>query len=394
MGLLLVKNGFVLAPEPLGEMDILTAETSIITVERSISESAVKALDPDATIVDAKSLWVAPGLIDSHIHFNGAGGENGPQFRTPPLELSSFIRAGITTAVAPLGTDGICRSLRELLAKSRALDMEGITAYMYTGSYSVPSVTITESVLTDITLIDKIIGTKVALADHRSSHPTAEELRRLISDSRTAGIISGKAGIVEAHMGSEDHGLALIEEALKGTHIPPAQIVPTHVNRTYNLFEDSLGYCSRGGVADITASIGGDDAVEPAECVERILHASVPLANFTMSTDGNGSMPVFDDTGDMVGMGIGDPGSLLSALKNIVSDKRISAGEAFSLVTANAAKRLKLNGKGRLEKGCDADILILSPSDLSLCYVIAKGEILMEKGRVLRFGTFEKPAVN
>jgi len=394
MGLLLVKNGFIFAPEPLGEMDILVAGTSIAAVEKDIPESAVKTLDPDATVVDAKSLWVAPGLIDSHIHFNGAGGENGPQFRTPPLQLSSFIRAGITTAVAPLGTDGMCRSLRELLAKSRGLDNEGITAYMYTGSYAVPPVTITESVLTDIVLIDKVIGTKIALADHRSSHPTVEELRRLISDSRVAGIISGKAGIVEAHMGAEEGGLALIEEALKGTQIPRAQIIPTHVNRNVPLFEDTLKYCSRGGVADITTSIGGEGALHSAECIERILHAEVPLENFTMSTDGNGSMPVFDNSGEMTGMGIGDPGSLLLALKDIISEKKATAGEALSLVTENAAKRLKLAGKGYLAKGYDADILVLSPSDFSLRAVIAKGEILMEEGKILRYGTFEVQADN
>ena len=37
-----------------------------------------------------------------------------------------------------LGTDGVTRSLENLLAKCRGLDEEGITAFMWTGFYAVP----------------------------------------------------------------------------------------------------------------------------------------------------------------------------------------------------------------------------------------------------------------
>ena len=45
--------------------------------------------------------------------------------------------------VGLLGTDGITRSVENLLAKVKALREEGITAYCLTGSYGWPSVTVT-----------------------------------------------------------------------------------------------------------------------------------------------------------------------------------------------------------------------------------------------------------
>ena len=391
MNLILIKNGEIYSPEYLGKSDLLIAGDSIFSVESSISEDAVKSIAPHAIIIDAGGALVVPGFIDSHVHFNGAGGEGGPQFRTPPLQLSSFIRAGITTAAAPLGTDGISRSLRELLAKAHSLENEGISTFIYSGAYGMPSVTITENVMSDIVLIDKVIGVKVALSDHRSSHPTVEELRRLISDARIGGMLAGKAGIVEAHMGSEDWGLGIIEEALSGTQIPKSQILPTHVNRNEKLYAQTLNYCSNGGVADLTTSMGsGGHTVKASEGIGRAVANQVPLSHLTMSTDGNGSMPEFNAAGELVKMGIGEPLSLFAEFRDTVLEERIPMGEALSLVTKNVAARLKLTKKGRLVPGAAGDVLIISPDTLTLEYVVAKGVLMMKERSVIKKGIFEE----
>jgi len=390
MGLILIKNGLTYTPSPIGKKDILVCENSILAIDDEISKHSVITLDPNALVIDAEGMLVVPGFIDCHIHFNGAGGENGPQFRTPPLQLSSFIRAGITTAVAPLGTDGVCRSLKELLAKCRGLDAEGITAYIYTGSYGYPPVSITGDVMSDIVLIDKIIGTKIAISDHRSSHPTVTELRHLISDSRVGGMLSGKMGLVMAHMGDEESGLSIIREALSGTDIPKAQILPTHVNRNSKLFTESLKYCADGGYIDITTSItGNDESISPVDCIAMAYNKKIPLSSITLSTDGNGSIPIFNSSKEIIGMGIGEPSSLFSTIKGILCDTNIPKEDVISLVTENVAERLKLAKKGRIAIKADADILLISISDLSLQYVISKGAVLMEKGNIVRKGTFE-----
>ena len=61
---------------------------------------------------------------------------------------------------------------------------------------------------------------KLALSDHRAPNVTTAELIRLGSDARTAGMLSGKCGIVVLHMGDAPSGLAPVREALAQTAIP------------------------------------------------------------------------------------------------------------------------------------------------------------------------------
>ena len=68
----------------------------------------------------------------------GGGGEGGFSTRTPEATLSDLTTAGVTTVVGTLGTDGIARDMNALLAKARGLEEEGITTYIYTGSYRLP----------------------------------------------------------------------------------------------------------------------------------------------------------------------------------------------------------------------------------------------------------------
>ena len=98
-------------------------------------------------------------------------GEAGPTTRTPEVALSRLTEAGVTSVVGLLGTDSISRHPESLLAKTRALNEEGISARMLTGAYHVPSRTITGSVEKDVAIIDRVIGVKCAISDHRSAAP-------------------------------------------------------------------------------------------------------------------------------------------------------------------------------------------------------------------------------
>jgi len=124
---------------------------------------------------------VVPGFVDMHVHCTGGGGEKGASSRVPEAKISELVSSGITTVVGVLGTDCVSRSLENLVFKVRALSEEGITAYMYTGSYRVPPVTITGSVQRDIALMDCIIGVgELAISDHRGSNPSFHDLYVLL----------------------------------------------------------------------------------------------------------------------------------------------------------------------------------------------------------------------
>ncbi|MBS3782230.1 MAG: beta-aspartyl-peptidase [Candidatus Thermoplasmatota archaeon] len=385
----LIKNVEVYAPEDIGKKDLLISNGKITSLKKNIDEGSLSFLE-DLKVIDASNQIALPGFIDHHIHFNGAGGEGGPKNRTPPLQLTDMTRGGITSAVGLLGADGKTRSLKDLLMKARALEEEGISTWIYTGAYQVPSPTITEDVLTDIITIDKVIGVKVALSDHRSSHPTLEEVRRITSDARVGGMLAGDAGIVNIHMGDEESGLDPLLEIIEETNIPIEQFAPTHINRNEQLLEQGIEFAKKGGYIDITVGEPSEETGKgPSRTVKEILDEGVPANRIKLSTDAGGSLPEFDEDGNLVGMRSASPVHLKKVFKEMVKEKNIPIEDAIRITSTNIADQLKLNNKGTLKKGKDADLLLLNQDTLEIEHVIAKGEIMIENGEPVKYGAFE-----
>ena len=158
----IIKNADIYAPEYLGKKDILIGGEKILAVGDNIE------LSPNiAEVIDAGAKIVTPGLIDQHIHLTGAGGKHSFASMTPEISLNELIQCGTTTVMGMLGTDGATRSLQGLYAKVKALDQEGLSAYMLTSYFAYPPKTMLESVLEDIIFIDKVIGCKIAISDER-----------------------------------------------------------------------------------------------------------------------------------------------------------------------------------------------------------------------------------
>ena len=168
----LIKGAEVYAPAYLGKQDILIADSKIVAIDSSINP---ESLADYCQVINADGLILVPGFVDSLVHITGGGGEGGFHTRTPEMQLTDATLSGITTLVGVLGTDATTRSLENLLAKARALTYEGISCYCHTGSYQVPVSTITGSVRDDIILLPEFIGVgEIAIADHRSSNPSAK----------------------------------------------------------------------------------------------------------------------------------------------------------------------------------------------------------------------------
>src|SRR5690606_6395813 len=346
----------------------------------------------EVEIIDAAGKILVPGFIDSHVHIIGGGGEGGFRTRTPELQLSQLIRAGITTVVGCLGTDGSTRHMSSLLAKARALEEEGISAFIYTGSYQFPIQTITGNCRDDLILIDKVIGVgEVAVADHRSSQPTAEEFARMAAYARAGGLLSGKAGIINVHLGEGRSGLQFLLELVANSEIPIKQFLPTHVNRKQEILVEGVNYVRAGGVIDLTTSLNYEDeedrALAPGNVVGFLLEEGIPIEAITFSSDGNGSLPVFDNAGNFKGLGIGSVSSLFAEVQKAVREHGLELSAALKFITANVAERLKLEDRGRLETGKRADINILN-GELELEGVVCGGRVMMLDGKVLVNGTY------
>ena len=394
MSFILIKRGEIYSPENNGNKDILIVNDKILLIDLNILESTIHVLDRNVKIVDASKCIIIPGFIDQHVHINGAGGEGGPQYRTPPIQLSELIKAGITSVIGLLGTDGFARSLNALLMKARGLENEGISTWIYTGAYQYPSPTITGDILSDLMLIDKIIGVKISLSDHRSSHPTIDELRKVASKARVGGMLAGKVGIIHIHMGSEMIGLNPLFEIIKNTEIPIEQFAPTHLNRNEDLFKSAVEFGKMGGYIDLTTGVPEEDKLsrrfmKSSKAIKRLIEDGISIERITMSTDGNGSMPKFDKKREIVGMLVASVSSLYKEFIDIIKEEKMPIEDAIRVTSTNISKHLKLDKKGEIKAGKDADLIVLDKDTLKIKHVIAKGKIMMENEQIMRFGTFE-----
>ncbi|WP_371372334.1 beta-aspartyl-peptidase [Sporomusa aerivorans] len=385
----ILKGGHVFSPESMGVQDVLIAGPVIAHIAAAIDASPQYGY---TQVVDVTDRLVVPGFIDQHVHLLGGGGEDGFATRTPEVVLSDITMGGITTVVGCLGTDGITRSMPGLLAKARSLEIEGITAYIYTGAYEVPPPTLTGSVRSDLVLIDKVIGCgEVAISDHRSAQPSQAELARLAAEARVGGLLSGKAGVLHLHVGAGKRQLAALFALADETEIPVSQYVPTHINRSWPLIEEGIRWTKQGGVIDFTAADSSDNQAGTITAAQAIIHCiaqGVSIDRLTVSSDGHGSLPVFDGQGDVSGLRVGKLTWLYEEIKSLIG-AGISVAEALRPVTVNPAKILKLYpAKGALKAGSHADILVLD-RNLNIEQVFAKGRRLVKDGQAVVKGTFE-----
>ena len=388
----LIRQAEVYAPEYLGKKDILVINDKIVAIEDQISGGFDQLTVEE---IDGSSLIATPGFIDCHFHILGGGGEGGYQNRTPEVTLSQLTTAGVTTVVGCLGTDGVGRDMVALISKAKGLEAEGISTYVYDGSYRLPLDPVTDSLIKDFLTIDKVIGIgEIAVSDHRSSQPSFEEFTRAVADARVGGMLSGKAGITNVHLGGGKRQYELLLQTVEETEIPISQFLPTHANRTSELFEASIAFAKMGGTIDFTASEDPDfweredDEVRFSKGLKRLLDEGIGLDQFTMTSDGQGSLPYFDENNQFIGLGVGSSRALMVGIKEAVQVEQIPLEIALRAITSNPAKILKLAQKGRIAPGMDADLCLLNQDTLDVETVIAKG--MVDKKNVKVWGTFEQ----
>ncbi|MBP3927369.1 MAG: beta-aspartyl-peptidase [Clostridium sp.] len=389
--MVLIRGASLFAPEELGILDVLLGGGKILKIGKALPLPEEYGIE----VIDGSGKVLLPGLIDAHVHILGGGGEGGYRTRTPEIMLTDMITGGVTTVVGCLGTDGTTRTMTNLVAKARGLEEEGITTYIYTGSYQVPVRTLFGNVLDDIVLMDKVVGTgEIAISDHRSSQPTMEEFSKIVADTRVGGILSGKAGLVNIHMGDGKEQLTFLRRILSETQIPATNLLPTHINRNRSLMADGIDYAREmGGYIDLTTSSDPDfldpDEVKASTGFKQALDAGVPANHVTFSSDGQGSLPVFDREGNFLHLGVGKVTSLYREMRDAVLKDGVPLATALKPVTSNPAFLLKLSDKGRIAEGADADLVLSSRDTLEIDTVIAKGCVMISEGKVLKRGTFE-----
>lgn len=374
-------------PEP---SDLLIGGGRILQIAPAGTLRALGAgpLGAALRVIELEGRAVIPGLVDAHVHLGGGGGEGGFRSRVPRVELQALVQAGVTSVVGVLGTDGATRTMRELVACAYAMREEGLSAWCYTGNYHLPVMTLTGSVKDDVVFVDPILGVgELALSDHRSSQPTFEELVRVASDAYVGGLTAGKPGILHLHMGDGPRGLELIRRALAETELPARIFQPTHLNRNRRLWAEArdLAREPKAPLFDVTAFPPDDDpeTLSASAAVLDWLAEGLPFTRLSVSSDGGGCLPIFED-GRMVGMGVGSAATLLQAVRELVA-AGVPLAQAVAPMTAHPAAALGLERKGRIADGADADLVVLD-EDLAPWLVMAGGQVLLESGELSSAG--------
>jgi beta-aspartyl-dipeptidase (metallo-type) len=361
--LTLIENGELFAPEPMGLNSILLGDGKILKIGK-INRRAVEDLDIGFEAVDAADCVVVPGFIDPHEHLLGGSGEKGFASQTPEIYPRELIEAGITAVVGCLGVDTTMKTMAGLLAKAKALNEEGLSAYIWTGGYDVPPTTITNSVRNDVLFITEIIGAgEIAISDERSTDHVPHELARLVIDTHNGGMLARKAGATHFHVGDGEGKLQPLRTLLDEFDvIKPEWLYPTHVERSEALMLEAIELTKRGSFVDI-------DTVEKdlAKWLKFYFDNGGKPEQLTISSDAS----------------ITSPRNVFEQIRECVLEHQFPLETVLPLVTSNTARVLKLGDKGTIEAGKAADVLILKRDTLEITDVFAGGRQMMKQGKLV-----------
>jgi len=356
---ILIENGDVYGPEPLGRVSVLLTSSAILKIGE-VDVPALEKLGLPVDVIDASGCIVTPGFIDPHQHLLGGSGEQGFSSQTPEISASEIIAAGITTVVGCLGVDTTMKTMAGLLARAKALKEEGLSAFIWSGGYNVPPTTITNSIRDDIMFIEEVIGAgEVAISDARSTDPTAQELARLVNDAYVGGMLSKKAGVTHFHVGETEDRLKLLHQLIDDFHTPPQCIYASHIERNKKLLRDGIQLTRSGCFIDFDTA--GEDLTE--------------YICFYFKNDGDpGQLTLSSDAG------LSSPSNLLEQVRCCAQAACVELPQVLSLVTKNTATVLKLENKGELAAGKAADVLVLDAKSFELKEVIAGGRRFFREG--------------
>ena len=360
--LILIENGELYDPAPRSTASILIANERVEAVGR-VDRRALDALGVEHEVIDASGCAVVPGFIDPHQHLLGGSGEGSLALQTPEIFLREIVRGGITSVVGTLGVDTTMKTIAGLLARAKALKEEGLSAWIWTGGYNIPPTTVMASIREDMLFVDEVVGAgEVAISDERGLNQSAQELAKHVRDTHVGGLLSGKAGITHFPVGEEETRLDPLTELIEDFQIKPEWLYPTHVQRNSALLREAIDLANAGAHVDF-------DVVDEdlAKWLAFYIENGGPVDRLTISSDTDSTTPDI----------------YYQQICGLVVKHGYSLDMVLPLITTNPATVLKLERKGCIAVGKDADVVIVDAGTLEIRDVIARGRRMMADGELV-----------
>jgi len=380
---LLIKNGRVIDPASGTDetLDILIDKKKIAEIKTSINS-------PDAKVIDASRLVVAPGFIDMHVHL-----------REPGQEYKETIRSGSLAAAKGGFTSIACMPNTEPIN-----DRQEITTYIVAQAareavvnvFPIAAVTLGQKGNDLTEMSDLIKAGAVAFSDDGRSVASGQLMRRALE------YVKQFDGLIIDHC--EDPSLSAQGVAHEGTYSYrlglkgiPAAAEETMVARDIILAEKvnarvHLAHMSTAGSVDlirtaknrklkITSEVTPHHLVLDDSYLENYdpnLKVNPPIrgkkdVSALVKAIKDGIIEVFatdhaphsvDDKTvefDFAPFGIiGLETAVSLILDKLVKKEHISIHRAIEMFATNPANILQLNQKGKIAPGMDADLTILN----------------------------------
>jgi len=163
------------------------------------------------------------------------------------------------------------------------------------------------------------------------------------------------------------------------------------MNRSRKVLEQGILWTEKGGSIDLTSSSGEKDEDMKLSCAKvlnELLERKVSIDSITFSSDGQGSLPIFDEQKNFKGLSVGKVESLFEEVAKAVKLYNVPFETALKPVTENPAKVLKLKDRGCIECQKRADIVI-ADKQLSIETLICNGKVMMLGKKLMVKGNFE-----
>lgn len=375
-----IKNGKIILTDGILENAVLAFDSKILGI------TGLDEIPADAEVIDANGGYVAPGLVDIHIH--GYLGEDTSDGNADGIyKMANGVMKNGVTSFCPttmtVSMDEINQSLnvvRSLKEKSKAWDGAEILGVNLEGPFINPKKKGAQAE-THIKKPDaKFVIDNSDIICLATMAPEMEGGYEAISEIRE------KCDVVV----SVGHTDATFEETLKGieagathiTHLFNAQTPLHHRNPgvvgaallkdvTTELIADTFHV--HKGLFELLARVKGDNLVLITDCTRA---GGMPDGEYTL-----GGQPIFVEGVKCLladGTIAGSVLRLNNAVKNFRDNTDLPFWKVVSAASLAPARAIGVDDrKGSLEAGKDADIII-TDDDFNIVKTIIKGEVKYE----------------